>query len=315
MDIQWYPGHMTKARRQMQEDMKLIDIVIEILDARAPLSSRNPDINKIAGSKKRLVILNKADMADKNATKQWKRYYEARGIFAEAVDARSKTALSSITPTIMKACAEKLERDKKRGIMNRPLRAMVVGIPNSGKSTLINTYAGKAAAKTGNKPGVTKGKQWIRLNKQIELLDTPGILWPKFEDPDVGKKLAMVGSVKDELLNIPVLACELLKLLLRLYPGTVSERYGTDEAKYSEMLTPERSSAFAEILCDIAVARNCKLKGDEPDTDKAAKLVLDDFRSGRLGRLTLELPERESEEAENKTIKEDQTPETMPAAH
>jgi ribosome biogenesis GTPase A len=296
MDIQWYPGHMTKARRQMQEDMKLIDIVIEILDARAPLSSRNPDINRIAGSKKRLVILNKADMADKNATKQWKKYYEARGIFAEAVDARSKTALSAITPTIMKACAEKLERDKKRGIMNRPLRAMVVGIPNSGKSTLINTYAGKAAAKTGNKPGVTKGKQWIRLNKNVELLDTPGILWPKFEDPKTGLDLAFCGSIKDEILPTEELALELLRVLMRDYPELLKARYRLKEIPAEgdpgAAETPEEAARLANpaLACmeDIARNRGFLLSGGRIDYDRTARTLLDEFRGGKIGRITLE---------------------------
>ena len=202
MNFQWYPGHMTKAKRQMQEDIKLIDLVIELVDARIPLSSRNPDIDELGKNKYRLILMNKADLADKRATDAWSQFFREKGYFVVSLDARSKSGMKSITDIIMEACKEKIERDRKRGIKNRPVRAMVVGIPNVGKSTFINSYAGKACAKTGNKPGVTKGKQWIRLSKNVELLDTPGILWPKFEDQAVGLRLALIGSIKDEILNI-----------------------------------------------------------------------------------------------------------------
>ena len=185
MNFQWYPGHMTKAKRQMQEDIKLIDLVIELVDARIPLSSRNPDIDELGKNKYRLILMNKADLADKERTREWSAFFKEKGFFVVSLDARSKSGMKSITDIVMEACKEKIERDRKRGIKNRPVRAMVVGIPNVGKSTFINSYAGKACAKTGNKPGVTKGKQWIRLNKSVELLDTPGILWPKFEDQTV----------------------------------------------------------------------------------------------------------------------------------
>ena len=193
MNFQWYPGHMTKAKRQMQEDIKLIDLVIELVDARIPLSSRNPDIDELGKNKYRLILMNKADLADKEQTKKWAEYFKAKGFFVVSLDARTKNSMKSITDIVMEACKEKIERDRKRGIKNRPVRAMVVGIPNVGKSTFINSYAGKACAKTGNKPGVTKGKQWIRLNKNVELLDTQGILWPKFEDQIVGLRLALIG--------------------------------------------------------------------------------------------------------------------------
>ena len=211
MNFQWYPGHMTKAKRQMQEDIKLIDLVIELVDARIPLSSRNPDIDELGKNKYRLILMNKADLADKEQTKKWAEYFKSKGFFVVSLDARTKNSMKSITDIVMEACKEKIERDRKRGIKNRPVRAMVVGIPNVGKSTFINSYAGKACAKTGNKPGVTKGKQWIRLNKNVELLDTPGILWPKFEDQMVGLRLALIGSIKDEILNIDELAMELIK--------------------------------------------------------------------------------------------------------
>ena len=186
MNVQWYPGHMTKARRMMQEDMKLIDLVIELVDARVPLSSRNPDIDELGKNKARLILLNKSDLSDDAANEKWARYFQEKGFFVAKINSKSGAGVKSLQGIILEACKEKIERDRRRGIKNRPIRAMVVGIPNVGKSTFINTFAGRACAKTGNKPGVTKGKQWIRLNKNVELLDTPGILWPKFEDQAVG---------------------------------------------------------------------------------------------------------------------------------
>lgn len=279
MNFQWYPGHMTKAKRQMQEDIKLIDLVIELVDARVPLASRNPDIDELGKNKYRLILMNKADLADKEKTKQWSSYFKKMGFFVVSLDARTKNSMKSITDIVMEACKEKIERDRKRGIKNRPVRAMVVGIPNVGKSTFINSYAGKACAKTGNKPGVTKGKQWIRLSKSVELLDTPGILWPKFEDQSVGLKLALIGSIKDEILNVDELAVELIKFLISSYPGLLSERYDVNE-----------SSDITDIIIEIAKNRKCVSKGAEVDYSKAAALVIDDFRSGKLGKITLEIP-------------------------
>ena len=264
MNYQWYPGHMMKAKRMMQEDIRLIDLVIEIIDARVPLSSRNPDIDELGKNKARLIVLNKADLADERQNDAWAAFFQEKGYFTAKVNARSGAGMKKIQETIQEACKEKIERDRRRGIMNRPVRAMVVGIPNAGKSTFINTLAGKASAKTGNKPGVTKGKQWIRLNKSIELLDTPGILWPKFED---------------ELLQAEELALWLLGYTRGHYPGLLQARYQI----------PEEGSEL-ELLGGIANARGCKLKGDIPDYPKAAVLFIDDFRSGRLGRLTLEQP-------------------------
>ena len=280
MNFQWYPGHMTKAKRQMQEDIKLIDLVIELVDARVPLSSRNPDIDELGKNKYRLILMNKSDLADKKITEKWSAYFKGKGFFVVSLDARTKNSMKSITDIVMEACKEKIERDRKRGIKNRPVRAMVVGIPNVGKSTFINSYAGKACAKTGNKPGVTKGKQWIRLNKNIELLDTPGILWPKFEDQMVGLRLALIGSIKDEILNVDELAVELIKILKNSYPGILAERYEVDE-----------SAEITDIIYGIANNRNCLLKGGEADYSKAAALLIDDFRSGKLGKITLEIPE------------------------
>lgn len=279
MNFQWYPGHMTKAKRQMQEDIKLIDLIIEIVDARIPLSSRNPDIDQLGQNKFRLILMNKSDLADPAATREWTGFFQEKDYFVVALDARSKAGMKQITDTIMEACKEKIERDRKRGIKNRPVRAMVVGIPNVGKSTFINSYAGKAVAKTGNKPGVTKGKQWIRFGKNVELLDTPGILWPKFEDQMVGLRLALIGSIKDEILNTDELSLELIKLLKESYPGVLHARYDvTEEQKETE------------LLFEIAKNRNCVSKGMELDYSKAANLLIDEFRDGTLGRITLERP-------------------------
>lgn len=281
MDFQWYPGHMTKAKRAMQEDIKLVDLVIELLDARAPGSSRNPDIDTLGKGKARLILLNKADMADEKANRAWEKELSQTGALTVGMDARSGDGKKKVQEAILKACAEKIERNRKRGILNRPVRAMVAGIPNVGKSTFINTMAGRASAKTGNKPGVTRGNQWIRLNKQVELLDTPGILWPKFEDPEVGLHLALLGSIREEILNAAELAAELIRFLKANAPERLSERYG---------ILPEAEEI--RVLTQIAEARNCRLKGNEPDLERAALLLLNDFRSGRLGRITLELPER-----------------------
>ena len=280
MHIQWYPGHMTKARRMMQEDIKLIDIVIELVDARVPLSSKNPDIDQLAGQKSRMIILNKYDLADPAKTSEWEKWFKSKGFYVYKLDARKGGQMKAITAMIQEACKEKIERDRKRGIINRPVRAMIVGIPNVGKSTFINTYAGKACAKTGNKPGVTKGKQWIRLNKNVELLDTPGILWPKFDDQVVGQRLAMIGSIKDEILNIDELSILLIEFLKEVYPGILSDRYAVDE-----------NCDKISILGLIAESRNCRQKGNELDYSKASKMIVDDFRAGKLGRLTLELPQ------------------------
>ena len=280
MNVQWYPGHMTKAKRQMQEDLKLIDLIIELVDARVPLSSRNPDIDQLGQNKSRLILLNKADLADERQNEAWKEYFQKRGFHVVKVDSRNGSGMKTIQNVIQEACKEKIERDRRRGIKNRPIRAMVAGIPNVGKSTFINTFAGKACAKTGNRPGVTKGKQWIRLNKNVELLDTPGILWPKFEDQTVGLRLALIGSIKDEILNVDELAVELVKFLKAEYPGLLAQRYEVSE-----------ENDIIELIRAVAVNRKCLSKGGEPDYSKAAALIIDDFRSGKLGHITLERPE------------------------
>lgn len=280
MNYQWYPGHMTKARRMMQENIKLVDLVIELIDARIPSGSRNPDIEEIGKGKSRVLLLNKADLADEKWNQCWREFYTKKGYFVYLLDAREKNGMKNIQSLVQEACKEKMERDRRRGIINRPVRAMVVGIPNVGKSTFINSFAGKACAKTGNKPGVTKGKQWIRLNKSLELLDTPGILWPKFDDQQVGEHLAMIGAMNDEILHADELATALLHNMKDRYTDLIEMRYRItmDEDDYA-------------TLEKIAVARKCFQKGEMPDLGRASSLVLDDFRSGRLGRITLEYPE------------------------
>ena len=281
MNIQWYPGHMTKARRMMQENIKLIDLIIELVDARAPLASRNPDIDELGKGKARLILLNKADLASDCWNQAWEAWFKAKGYFVVQLDSRGRTGMKTVQNVMKEACKEKTERDRRRGILNRPVRAMVAGIPNVGKSTFINSFAGRACTKTGNKPGVTKGAQWIRLNRQVELLDTPGILWPRFDDQEAGIRLAFLGSVNDEILNLQELAGRLGCFLQKYFPLCLEERYKTEFPENPE----ER-----ELLTKIAQARSCLTKGGEPDIGRAAVFLLDDFRSGRLGKITLEFP-------------------------
>lgn len=297
VNIQWYPGHMTKAKRAMKEDMKLIDLVIELVDARVPLASRNPDLDELGKGKARVVLLNKADLADQRMNEAWTRYFQEQGFLVLKVNARSGSGLKQLNGVVQEACREKLERDRKRGILNRPVRAMVVGIPNVGKSTFINSFAGKACTKTGNKPGVTKGNQWIRLNRALELLDTPGILWPKFEDQQAGLLLALIGSINDEILNREELAMELVRLLAEHYPQKLKNRYPVEALEGGDRAGEISMAQAAGILEQIARLRGCLQKGGDTDTAKAASMVLDDFRSGKLGRITLE--RRECHGAEN----------------
>ncbi len=274
---------MTKAVRMMQENIKLIDIVIELLDARIPVSSRNPDIDSLAEGKARLIVLNKADLAEDKATKSFAEYFKEKGFTVTAMDSRKSGTAKLLNDAIRKACEEKLEKNRKKGIINRPMRAMVAGIPNVGKSTLINTLSGRAGAKTGNKPGVTKGKQWIRLNKQVELLDTPGILWHRFDDPKTGERLALIGSINDDILDKRELSQALIRLFRDKAPDAFTQRYGISISGQDNGGMQEH-----EILENVAKVRGALLKGGEPDIDKAAGLLLEDFRSGRLGRITLD---------------------------
>lgn len=280
MNYQWYPGHMTKAKRMMQENIKLIDLIIELVDARIPMSSRNPDIDELGEGKSRIILLNKSDLADAGLNQEWESFFKEKGYFVQQLNAKTGAGIKNIQALVQESCKEKIERDRKRGIINRPVRAMVVGIPNVGKSTFINSFAGKACAKTGNKPGVTKGKQWIRLNKNLELLDTPGILWPKFEDQKIGERLALIGSINDEILHVDELAVALIRNLKNSYLDLLEKRYDItiDEDAY-------------DTLKKIAIARKCLQKGELPDVDRASSMLLEDFRSGKLGRITLERPE------------------------
>jgi len=291
MIVQWYPGHMNKARKMMEEDMKLIDLVIEIVDARAPFSSRNPDIDKMAKNKLRMVIMNKYDLADKNISDSFRKYFESQGITCVFLNSKDKEGIRNVMPAVKVTCEEKIKRNEARGIKNQAIRAMVVGIPNVGKSTFINAFAGKNMAKTGNKPGVTKGKQWIKINPELELLDTPGILWPKFEDQEIGKKLAYLGSINDEIIVVEELAGELLLKLLKDYPALLNERYSittenSDPDEYTEGFVT-RQSLMLDI---IGKQRGILKKGAETDYFKTANAVLDDFRSGKIGKITLERP-------------------------
>ncbi len=267
---------MAKAKKEMEESLKLVDVVIELVDARIPFSSKNPDVDKMIKNKPRVLLLNKSDLADDRVTADFKKYYEDKGITVAVTDCK-KGRLDRVMEPVREVCREKIERDKKRGMINRPIRAMVLGIPNVGKSTFINSYAKKACTKTGDRPGVTKGRQWIRLSKELELLDTPGILWPKFEDNAIGRNIAYIGSINDEILNLEELAVNLIDFLHEYYPGNVGERYGIEE-----------NGTGAEILPNIAIKKACLKKGGEPDTEKMARLILEDLRSGRLGKVSLE---------------------------
>lgn len=282
MDINWYPGHMTGAKRKMQEELKLVDCIIEILDARVPLSSRNPDITPLCNGKGRVLLLNKIDLADPVETKKWLNYFKGEGYQVVTLDSRNRKETLKVNAAVREACKEKIERDRRKGIMNRPVKAMVCGIPNVGKSTFINSFVGRASAKTGNKPGVTKGNQWIRISNDLNLLDTPGILWPKFEDQTVGYKLAFIGSINDNILDINDIAFELIKYLQKYYCNLLSDRYKLENVA----ITPEADTL--SILDGIAIDRKCLKKGGEPDYLRASKLILDDLRSGRLGRITLD---------------------------
>ncbi|MBQ9168728.1 MAG: ribosome biogenesis GTPase YlqF [Oscillospiraceae bacterium] len=281
MNIQWYPGHMTKTRRQIEADLKQVDAVCEIVDARIPVSSRNPDIDAICGGKPRIIVLNRMDLADPAATKLWSAHFRGKGMAVVTTDCKSRRGISDFDPAVRQACKEKLERDAARG-MNRPVRVMVVGIPNVGKSTLINQISGRKGAKAENRPGVTRGKQWVTVNSGLQLLDTPGILWPKFEDPEVGMMLAYTGAVKEDVIDVEELAVRLMELLWRRYPQAVRERYGVD--------MPDDTPGY-DLLIEAGRKRGFLMARGEINTERMAKVLLDEFRSAKLGRFTLEVPE------------------------
>lgn len=281
MNIQWYPGHMTKTRRQIEANLKLVDAVCEIVDARIPISSRNPDIDAICGNKPRIIVLNRMDLADNEATKQWMQYFRNKGYAAVATDCKTKKGIGNFQPAVRSVLKEKIERNTARG-MNKPLKVMVVGIPNVGKSTLINQISGRKGAKAENRPGVTRGKQWVNVDNGLLLLDTPGILWPKFEDPNVGMMLAYTGAVKEGVIDIEELAARLMELMLRFYPHTLLERYKVDA---------EQGTPGYMLLEEAGRKRGYLLARGEIHTERMAKVLLDEYRSGKLGHFTLEMPE------------------------
>ena len=281
MNIQWFPGHMAKTRRMLSENIKMIDVVIELLDARIPLSSRNPEIDTLLGTKPRVVLLNKADLADPTATNEWIKYYRNKGISCLTAESKKGEGLNNVKARLREIMADKIEREKQKGRLLRPIKTMVVGIPNVGKSSFINKIAGKATAITGDKPGVTRNKQWIRINEEIELLDTPGILWPKFEDEKVGLNLAFTGAIKDDILDIAEIAMNLMKSLSQIYPEQLSQRYKLDKIEDMTGL---------ELLEAAGKKRGCIISGGEVDYYRISAIVLDEFRGGKIGRITLERP-------------------------
>lgn len=277
--VQWFPGHMARTRRQIKESLPLVDAVVEIVDARVPVSSRNPELPELIGQKPLMVILNKCDLADENATRR--RIYELgkQGVTAIAVDCRSGKGLNAFAPTVRRMLADKIEANAQKGMAGKPLRLMVVGIPNTGKSSFINRMAGKNKAKVADKPGVTRQNQWFSIGSGIELLDTPGVLWPKFDDPDVGLRLAFIGSVKDTILDIELIAARFLTIMNENYPERIKERY--------KLEFPTESEEF-ERLEMLARKRGMLISGGEPDTERAAVMLLDEYRAGKLGRITLD---------------------------
>ena len=283
-NIQWYPGHMTKTRRQIEGCLKLIDAVAEIVDARLPLSSRNPDLPKMTNSKPRLILLNKCDIADKKATDMWVDYFKKQGIIALPIDAKNSTGMNSFVPAVRELLKEKLKKLNEKGMGNRPLRVMVCGIPNVGKSSFINKLVGNTKAKVEDRPGVTRGNQWFTVKGKIELLDTPGVLWPKFDDQQVAQKLAFTGAIKDNVLDVESLCCKLIEFLVQDYRENIISRY---KLEYSiDDLQPY------EILELIAKKRGMLISKGEVDYERAAIMFIDEFRAGKLGKITLELPER-----------------------
>ncbi|HYF83116.1 MAG TPA: ribosome biogenesis GTPase YlqF [Clostridia bacterium] len=283
MNIQWYPGHMVKAKRKIAEDLKLVDVVIELLDARIPMSSRNPEVDQIVGSKKRIIVLNKSDLADPVVNRKWINYFNQENTKVILANSVSGTGLKDVLAASKELMKEKLDRLKSKGLLVKTVRALIIGIPNVGKSTFINKLAGKSVAQTGDRPGVTKSKQWIKVSPELELLDTPGILWPKFEDERVGMSLAYTGAIKDEILDINELAEKLLEVLISKFPNMLKARYKLDEITAD--ITPQT------LLEKIGRKRGCIIAGGEVDMLRASVMLLDEFRGGKIGNITLETPE------------------------
>lgn len=284
LQIQWYPGHMTKTRRMMESDLRLVDAVCEIVDARIPVSSRNPDLDSICGDKPRMIILNRIDMADPARTKQWAAWFKAREMAVIQTDCKSRKGIADFAPVLRRLLADKLRRNAEKGMVGKPLKVMVVGIPNVGKSTFINQVAGRKGAKAENRPGVTRGKQWVTVDQGLLLLDTPGILWPKFEDPEVGVRLAFTGAVKDDILDLESLAARLAGVLWRNYPEAMRARYKLDPA-------PDASDP--DLLLEIGKRRGYLISGGEIDLERTSRVLLEEYRAAKIGRFTLELPPAE----------------------
>ncbi|WP_300295213.1 ribosome biogenesis GTPase YlqF [uncultured Intestinimonas sp.] len=282
MNIQWYPGHMTKTRRMIEADLKLVDLVAEIVDARIPLSSRNPDIDGLVGDKPRLLVLNRADQADPQLNRAWKEHFQTQGWAVLETDSKSGSGIKQFSSVIREVLKEQIARWREKGQVGRPIRVMVVGIPNVGKSTFINRVARRKSAKAQDRPGVTRGKQWVNVDAGLDLLDTPGILWPKFEDQEVGKRLAFTGAIKDDVMDIETLACELMETLAQRYPGALEERY---------KISLVREEPGWQLLEAAGRKRGFLISGGEVDTERMSKILLDEFRSGKLGRFTLDVPE------------------------
>jgi len=287
--IQWFPGHMAKTRRLISEHLKLVDVVIELLDARIPISSRNPEIDALVGTKPRVIALNKSDLSDPAANKAWEAYFAAKNISVIYTNALTGTGLNELKGKLKQLTRKKLESAQARGRLQRPIKTMVVGIPNVGKSAFINKIAGKASAQTGNRPGVTRTQQWVRINPEIQLLDTPGILWPKFEDQETGLNLAFTGAIKDEIMDTTELAAKLLEKLAVLYPERVQERF-----KISGL----EEKTGIQLLEEAGKKRGCLVSGGAVDLYRAAAIVLDEFRGGKIGKITLELPPKEEDHEE-----------------
>lgn len=284
LNIQWFPGHMNKTRRLLAENLKMVDVVIELLDARIPVSSKNPEIDNIVKNKPKIIVLNKCDLADKEISDNWKKWYNSKGYTSIFVNSINGTGIKQLKNKMRDVMKERIEKDRQRGRIFRPVKAMIVGIPNVGKSSLINKIAGRGSAVTGDKPGVTRGKQWINVNDEIQLLDTPGILWPKFEDEKVGINLAITGAIKDDILDIVEMASALFEILSENYPEHIIKRYKLD--------TIENKTGF-EILKEAGEKRGCIASGGEIDMMRISAIVLDEFRSGKIGRISLEQPEED----------------------
>ncbi len=290
MNIQWYAGHMTKTRRQIEADLKLVDMVVEIIDARIPISSRNPDIDQLVGDKPRLVVLNRCDQADPATNRIWAEYFKSKGCTVLETDAKTGTGINRFSQVVQTALKDQIARWREKGQVGRPVRAMVVGVPNVGKSTFINKIARRKSAKAGDRPGVTRGKQWVNVDSTLDLLDTPGILWPKFEDELTGMHLAFTGAVKDDIMDVETLGCHLMCFMSDRYPEALTTAYKLADLPKREEEDNDIAYGY-RLLQAAAQKRGMRISGGDVDTERMARVLLDEYRGGKLGRFTLELPE------------------------